>query len=124
MTDVARAPGGSLLYNRRNLADKMINVTAGGYIDIHIPQSLVGGEEKRIRFKGTLDIRDQLRDLVYQLLTTVAYDVQDRFSLTRRHEGLGCGNAFLADDVIGCELANAIRSSSKTTLPTHGSKSR
>lgn len=121
---ITNGPGGSLLFNRRNLADKMINVTKGGYIDIRIPGNPNQPEELRLRFKGTLDTRDDLRDAVYQLLTTVAYDVQNRFRLTRVEEGLGRGDALLADDVIGCELANAIRSSSQTTLPTHGSESR
>lgn len=102
--------------NRRELADALVQletdpdgqvwVTVGG-----LPNS----RSQRIsvaKLQGGLDARDVLRDVLYDLLTTVADEVQGRFAISARYtfdDGNGRRPPLDPDTVLGGQLKNAVR---------------
>jgi hypothetical protein len=118
--------GVSYAKNRRAVVERMVVYGGGGYVYVHGPVR-TDGKQNTTKVRGGLALQDTLRDLVYDLLTAVSDDVQDRFHM-ERGDGLRGGlafkgsNALLADDVIGPYLANAIRVSSEATPPPHSGK--
>lgn len=113
--------GGDLTRNRQALVERMV-VVEGGHVVIRPPISASHPDQRVLRLPGGVETCAGLREMVYQLLTAIAYDVQDRFHVRRRsdtHFGTGEGQAYDPDTVIGPDLAKDIQ-----TAAARDSKSR
>lgn len=113
---LSEAHGDDFTENRRDLAAALVRTETDPDGDMYV---VVGGlpnsRTQRIstaKFKGGLDARDALRDVLYDLLTTVADEAQARFVFSERYtfdDGNGRRPPLDPDTVIGGQLKNAVR---------------
>jgi len=71
--------------NRTDLAAACITLE-GGQVCVRGPVNPRTGREIVLKFDGGVDVRDGLRDMLYDLLTAVADEAQDRFRVRARHK--------------------------------------
>lgn len=110
--------GGSWCSNRKMLVEAMVNLEDGRLV-VRVPSGPLSDLSAPIFLPGGIDQRDSLRDALYALLTAIADDVQERFSL---HIGKTYPGRF-ADDFIGRSLSEAVRRSAKTSKAAHSNTS-
>jgi hypothetical protein len=111
MTAIPPHFGGDLNENRSALVKELV-VVKGSYVVITAPISPLGRDQKVVTLAGGVETRDALREVLHQLLTAVAHDVQDRFSIQRRdspRSGTAATPPYDPDVVIGPDLAQHIQ---------------
>lgn len=117
--------GDDLLDNRTDLAAACVTLE-GGQVCVRGPVNPRSGREIVLKFDGGVDVRDGLRDVLYDLLTAVADEAQARFRVRGRHErndGNGQYPPMDPDTFLGRGLSDAIiacRAKTDTSGPTAG----
>lgn len=102
--------GDDCMENRAALAAACITVE-GGQVCVRGPANPRSGREIVLKFNGDVDVRDGLRDMLYDLLTAVADEAQARFRLCGRHDrndGNGRYPPMDPDAFLGRGLSDAV----------------
>ncbi len=101
------AQGDDYLGNLRSLADLLVRSEGGGVVVGGLPNSRTG-RISIAKLNAGLALRDELREIVVDLLTCVLDEVQKRFVISSRYLYVP-GNADLSPDtMLGAALAREV----------------